>query len=69
MKVRVELLRWEGREQPRVLHSMTHESHSLDVVTAAAQGVVDEPEIGADAYRIVTETGVELYGWPNQQSG
>jgi hypothetical protein len=66
MKVRVELLRWEGAgEEPRVLHSLTHESHSLPAVKAAIERVMEsiplrEPPHG---YRIVTESGTELYGW------
>ena len=63
MKVRVDILRWENSgEQPKVLHSLAHETHSIEAVDAAAQGVVasDGP---ANGYRIVTESGIELYGW------
>lgn len=64
MKVRVDILRWEtSGEQPKVLHSLAHETHSIEAVDAAAQGVVASGDGPANGYRIVTESGVELYGW------
>lgn len=64
MKVRVEILRWDG-EQPKVVHSLSHESHSLPAVKATVESVIHsvplpEPPHG---YRIITEGGTELYGW------
>jgi hypothetical protein len=71
MKVSVELLRWREGEQPKVLHRIVHESHSLHTVAAALRNVINSPEIAprADAYRIVTEAGTELYGWPDTTRG
>ena len=65
MKVRVEILRWDGGEQPTVVHTLSHESHSLPAVKATVESVIDsvplaEPPHG---YRIITEGGTELYGW------
>jgi len=67
MKVRVEILRWDGGEQPTVVHTLSHESHSLPAVKATVESVLDavplpDPPHG---YRIITEGGTELYGWPN----
>jgi hypothetical protein len=71
MKVSVELLRWREGEQPKVLHRIIHESHSLETVAAALRNVLNSPEISlmADGYRIVTEAGTELYGWPDAAKG
>jgi hypothetical protein len=68
MKVTVEILRWEGGGHPKVLHTLTHESHSVELVAAAAQGVIDSGELPerVDGYRLTTENGLELYGWPDQ---
>ena len=67
MKVSVELLQWQDGGEPRVLHRMSHESHSLETVAAALQNVLNSPEIPLrpDGYRIITEGGTELYGWPD----
>jgi len=65
MKVRVEILRWDGGEQPRVVHSLSHESHALPAVQATIENVlrtVTLPE-APHGYRIITEGGTELYGW------
>lgn len=67
MKVSVELLRWQGGDQPTVLHRISHESHSLETVAATLRNLVNSPEIPLrpDGYRIITEDGTELYGWPD----
>jgi hypothetical protein len=67
MKVSVELLRWQDGDQPKVLHRISHESHSLETVAAALQSVLNSPEtpLRPDGYRIITEGGTELYGWPD----
>jgi hypothetical protein len=71
MKVSVELLRWREGGEPQVLHRIVHESHSLQTVAAALRNAVNSPEISreADGYRIVTEAGTELYGWPDTAKG
>ncbi len=68
MKVTVEILRWDEGEEPKVLHSLSHDCHSLETVAAAAQGVVNSGELPGrvDGYRLITESGVELYGWPDR---
>jgi hypothetical protein len=71
MKVSVELLRWQGDEQPKVLHRLVHESHSLETVAGALRNVINSPELPLkpNGYRIVTEGGTELYGWPDAADG
>ena len=70
MKVTVEILRWDGSEQPTVLHVLNHECHSLEAVRASVQGVIDSPEVTGNGYRIITDQGDELFGstqrsfWP-----
>jgi hypothetical protein len=65
MKVRVEILRWDGGEQPKVIHSLSHESHALPAVQAAIESVLRTIPLPAHphGYRIITEGGTELYGW------
>jgi hypothetical protein len=67
MKVTIEILRFEHGEQ-RVIGTITHETHAIEPVAAAAQGVIDSGELPepVDGYRIVTETGAEYYGWPER---
>lgn len=68
MKVTVEILRWEDGKKPKVLGAIRHESHSLEAVAAAAQGVIDSGELPGkvDGYRIVTERGSEFFGWADR---
>ena len=65
MKVRIEILRWNARGEPQVLGAIQHESHSLEVIVTAAQGVIDSGELPGkvDGFRIVTENGSEFFGW------
>jgi hypothetical protein len=66
MKVTIDIFHWQQGELPRVLHSMTHDCHSLDAVATAVQAVIEAPELPVKphGYRITTEQGVEFYGWP-----
>jgi hypothetical protein len=66
MKVRIEILRFEQGVQ-KVIGAITHNAHALERVAAAAQSVIDSGQLPerVDGYRIVTESGTELYGWPN----
>lgn len=63
MNVTVEILRWAGSHNPEVLQSVSHACHSLETVIAAAQKVVEAPDVPANGYRIIIEGGVEMYGW------
>jgi hypothetical protein len=64
MNVTVEILRWADAQNPEVLHTVNHRCHSLDTVIATAQSVIGAPELPANGYRIITDDGVEIYGWP-----
>jgi len=72
MKVTLEILRWDGGDQPQVLHRLSHDCHSLETVRATIQAVIDSPDLTANGYRIVTDAGDEIYGsaqrsfWPAQ---
>ena len=67
MKVTIEILRFEHGAQ-KVIGTITHETHAIEPVAAAAQGVIDSGDLlgSVDGYRIVTETGAEYYGWPGR---
>jgi hypothetical protein len=67
MKVTIEILRFEHGGQ-RVVGAITHEAHAIEPVAAAAQGVIESGELPepVDGYRITTEDGFELYGWPDR---
>jgi hypothetical protein len=62
MRVKVEILRWDGGEQPTLLHVLNHECHSLESVRATIQAVTDDPDVTANGYHIVTDQGDELFG-------
>jgi hypothetical protein len=62
MKVTVEILHWNGDPQPRLLHVITHESHSLETIRATVQAMIDAPDVPANGYHIVTENGDEFFG-------
>lgn len=70
MKVLVEILYWNGAEDPTVLHRMSHNCHSLETVRATVQGVIDSPDVPGNGYHISTDKGDELFGsaqrrfWP-----
>src|SRR5262245_38765841 len=69
MKVRAEVLPWNGGDQPKVIHALSHESHVLSPVQAAIENTIKSvplPET-PDGYRIVTEGGTELYGWTDRR--
>ena len=69
MKVRVEFLRWDGGEQPKVIHALSHESHMLLPVQAAVEKAIKSVPLPKTphGYRIVTEGGTELYGWTDRR--
>jgi hypothetical protein len=66
MNVTVEILRWADGHNPEVLQTVSHICHSLDTVIAAAQSVVEAPDVPGNGYRIITDKGVELYGWSDR---
>jgi hypothetical protein len=65
MDVTVEILRWADGADPEVLQTLSHNCHSLGAVIATAQKVVESPEVPGNGYRIITDKGVEMYGWPD----
>jgi hypothetical protein len=65
VKIKIELLRSENGSQ-KVVGAIEHESHNLQAVTAAVQGVVNSSELEIDSYRISTDRGDEIVGWPDK---
>jgi hypothetical protein len=61
VKIKIELLRSE-----KVVSAIEHESHNLQAVAAAVQGVVNSSELQIDSYRISTDRGDEIIGWPDR---
>jgi hypothetical protein len=66
MNVTVEILRWADGHSPEVLQSVSHNCHSLETVIATAQRVVESPDVPGNGYRILTDRGIEMYGWPDR---
>jgi hypothetical protein len=66
LKLKVEILRLNGAA-PEVLHSFRHRSSSIAAVQESMKGVTRSPAWPreANAFRIVSEDGEELYRWPN----
>ena len=69
MRVMVEILHWDRGEPPRVLHAISHESHSIETVKATAQSLIDSPDVPANGYRITTDEGLELFSLPLNKIG
>jgi hypothetical protein len=71
MRVKVEILHWDGGEQPKLLHVLSHDCSSLETVRATIQAVIDVPNVTANAYHIITKNSDELFGsvqrsfWPH----
>jgi hypothetical protein len=67
VKIKIKLLRRENGSQ-KVVGAIEHESHNLQAVAAAVQGVVHSSELEIDSYRISTDRGDEIVGWPDKGS-
>jgi hypothetical protein len=65
LKLKVEILRLNG-SAPELLHSFRHRSSSMAAVRESMKRVTQSPAwpLKANAFRIVSEDGVELYRWP-----
>jgi hypothetical protein len=65
LKLKVEILRLNGGA-PELLHSFRHASSSIAAVRESMKRVTQSPAWPpeANAFRIVSEEGVELYRWP-----
>jgi hypothetical protein len=65
--VTVEILRVEKNRPPRVLKRLRHSAHSLEAVFAATENVIRSPRsaTGANAFHIVSDSGMEIYRWPD----
>ena len=65
-RVTVEMLRVEKNKPPRMLHRLTHSTHSLDAVIANMENMLraSPSASGANAFRITSDKGVEIYRGP-----
>lgn len=66
-KVTVEMLRVEKNKPPRLLHRLTHSTHSLEAVIATMENMLrnSASASGANAFRITSDKGAEIYRGPS----
>ena len=66
-KVTVEMLRVEKNKPPRLLHRLTHSTHSLEAVIATMENMLrsSTSDSGANAFRITSDKGAEIYRGPS----
>jgi hypothetical protein len=64
--VTVEMLRMEKNKPPRLLHRLTHATHSINAVIATMENMLrsSAPAAGANAFRITSDRGEEIYRGP-----
>jgi hypothetical protein len=62
----IEVLHIGEAQAPRVLHMFTHTASSIHMVQVAMKSVLCSAEwpTEANGFRIRTDTGEELYRWP-----
>jgi hypothetical protein len=67
--VTIEILRVEKNKPPRVLKRLRHATHSLEAVFASTESVIRSPRspAGANAFHIVSDSGMEIYRWPDKK--
>jgi len=65
-RVTVEMLRVEKNKPPRLLHRLTHSTHSLEAVVATMENMLRSSVSvsGANAFRITSDKGAEIYRGP-----
>jgi hypothetical protein len=65
-KVTVEMLRVEKGAPPRLLHRLTHSTHSLPAVVATMKTMLRATSAGsgANAFRITCDRGTDIYHGP-----
>jgi hypothetical protein len=61
VRVKVEILRSDGGEQPTLLPVLSPDCHSLESVRAAVQAVINAPDVNANGYYIITDEGDEFF--------
>jgi hypothetical protein len=66
LKFVIEVLKLDNGQPHRILHAFTHAASSVHLVRETMKAVMASPEWPQEAngFRIVTETGKELYFWP-----
>jgi hypothetical protein len=66
LKFIIEVLKLNGAGQPHILHTFTHAASSMHMVRETMKTVLGSPQWPPEAngFRIVAETGEEMYRWP-----
>ena len=64
----IEILRVENNKPPQILHRLSHSAHSLEAVFTSVEAVINSYRLpaGPNAFRIVTDSGTEIYRWPDR---
>ena len=65
-KVTVEMLHVEKNKPPRLIHRLTHSTHSLEAVVTTMENMLrsSASASGANAFRITSDKGTEIYRGP-----
>jgi hypothetical protein len=68
LKYLIEIVKQNGAGHPEVLHSFTHSASSIHMVRETMLAVRSSSQWPAEAqgFRIRSETGAELYSWPDR---
>jgi hypothetical protein len=66
LKFIIEILRLNSAQTPRILYGFSHTASSVHMVRETMKAITESSEWPPDAngFRILSETGVELYRWP-----
>jgi hypothetical protein len=69
VKYFIEILSRNGTAVPKVLHAFAHTSSTIHLVRESVHSVMKSAQwpAEANAFRIVSDEGVELYSWPGAQ--
>jgi coenzyme F420-reducing hydrogenase delta subunit len=68
MKFIIQVLKLNGAGKPQILHAFAHSASSVHMVRETMKALIESPEwpLEAKGFRIVSETGSELYRWPEK---
>jgi hypothetical protein len=66
LKFIIQILKADSGQPPRILHGFSHTASSIHMVRETMKAITESSEWppGANGFRILSETGVELYRWP-----
>jgi hypothetical protein len=66
LKFVIEILKANSGQQPRVLHRFSHTASYVNMVRETMKAITESSEWPREAngFRILSQTGAELYRWP-----